>query len=288
MNSFLKKSLQQLQQRIDMNTLVRETEKQERKWLMRRWEVYDSNMLNEMKVKMAQLEWYKKCSEDKGIGYYDCYKNASDRSDLVVEKHKKFLTCYWIDTVDEVAKKPQRNGAAFTTRWLFAGTNYRRMIEPLDIAEYYRDRKTDYETKGRSKHYKQLEQWLEEDEKNASRPNNSKKQNLAGGLTEDSCFWANVEEALISCEVLTKRESKDMDTHKQILIEFEDYVWGMIENKAVSHEILLKGSSYMKWWEEYSKIIQEGIMGTSYTSSLTDFMKKKQLKQYATGCLQIG
>jgi len=87
MNSFLKKSLQQLQQRIDMNTLVRETEKQERKWLMRRWEVYDSNMLNEMKVKMAQLEWYKKCSEDKGIGYYDCYKNASDRSDLVVEKH---------------------------------------------------------------------------------------------------------------------------------------------------------------------------------------------------------
>jgi len=288
MNSFLKKSLQQLQQRIDMNTLVRETEKQERKWLMRRWEVYDSNMLNEMKVKMAQLEWYKKCSEDKGIGYYDCYKNASDRSDLVVEKHKKFLTCYWIDTVDEVAKKPQRNGAAFTTRWLFAGTNYRRMIEPLDIAEYYRDRKTDYETKGRSKHYKQLQQWLEEDEKNANLPNNSKKQNLAGGQTEDSCFWANVEEALISCEVLTKRESNDMDKHKRSLIEFEAYVWGMIKNKAVSNEIFLKRSSFMKWWEEYLKIIRKGIMGTSYTSPLTDFMNKKQFRQYAAGYLQIG
>jgi hypothetical protein len=128
--------------------------------------------------------------------------------------------------VDEVEKKPQRKGAPFTTRWLYAGTNYRRMVEPLDIAEYYRDGKTDYMAKGRSKHYTLLEKWLSEDEKPASRPNNPKKQNLKGGLTEDSCFWAYVEEALISVNVLSNgQSSNDMDKHKRSLIVFEDYVW---------------------------------------------------------------
>jgi hypothetical protein len=59
----------------------------------------------------------------------------------------------------------------------------------------------------------------------------------------------------------------------------------MIENKEVSDEIFLKGSSYMKWWEEYKKIIRKGIMGTSFTSPLTDFMLIEQFQKYATGCL---
>jgi hypothetical protein len=277
-----------------MNTLVRETEEQETNWLTSRRESHDdSDVLHKMKVNLAHLEWYKKYYEDKGIGYYDSYKNASDRSDIVAEKYKNVLKCYWIDKVEEVEKKPQWKNAAFTTRWLYAGTNYRRMIELLDIAEYYRHGKTDDKTKGRSKHYKQerskhyklLEQWLEEDEKHASLPNNLKKQNLTVGLTEDSCFWANVEEALISCEVLTTRKLNDMDKHKQSLNDFEAYVWGMLKNNAVSHAIFLKRSSFMQWWEEYLKIIRKGIMGTFYTSPLTDFMKKAQFRQYAS---QIG
>jgi hypothetical protein len=193
----------QQQSNVDMNTLIRNIERQERKWLMRRREVYDSSVLNEMKANMTQLEWYKKCCEDEEIAYYDRFKNALDSSDIKAQGFKKSLTCYWIDMVDEVEKNPQRNGASFTTRWLYAGTNYRRMVEPLDIAEYYRDGKTDYMAKGRSKHYTLLEKWLSEDVKPAaSRPNNSKKQKLADGLTEDSCFWAYVEEARISCNVL--------------------------------------------------------------------------------------
>ncbi|XP_059449360.1 senescence-associated carboxylesterase 101-like isoform X2 [Corylus avellana] len=277
--------LQLQQQSIDMNTLIRQTERRERKWLIRRREVYDSNVLSEMKVYMAQLEWYKKCCEDEEIGYYDRFKNAFDSSDIKAQGFKKSLTCYWIDMVDEVEKKPQRNGAAFTTRWLFAGTNYRRMIEPLDIAEYYRDGKTDYMAKGRSKHYTQLEKWLSEDEKPASRPNNSKKQNLAGGLTENSCFWAYVEEARISCNVLSNGESNDMDKHKRSLIVFEADVMGMLNNYAVSPEIFLNRSSFMKWWKEYLEIIRKGIMGPSHTSPFTEFMQNRQYRQYAPGCL---
>lgn len=151
------------------------------------------------------------------------------------------------------------------------------------IAGYYRDGKTDYKTEGRSKHYKQLEQWLSQD---ASHPNNSKKQNLAGGLTEDSCFWANVEEARISCKVLTNRESNYiMDKHKHSLIEFEAYVLGMLKNYAVSHEIFLQQSSFMKWWKDYLEIIRKGIMETSYSSPLTVMNNAQYRHQYATGFL---
>jgi hypothetical protein len=189
--------------------------------------------------------------------------------------------------VDEVEKNPQRNGASFTTRWLYAGTNYRRMVEPLDIAEYYRDGKTDYMAKGRSKHYTLLEKWLSEDVKPAaSRPNNSKKQKLADGLTEDSCFWAYVEEARISCNVLLGNgESNDMDKHKRSLIVFEADVMGMLKNYAVSPEIFFRQSSFMKWWKDYLEIIRKGIMGTSYTSPFTHFMQNGQFRHYAPGCL---
>jgi hypothetical protein len=159
-----------------MNKLITKT--------FRRRKVYGSNLLNKMKVYMAQLECYKKRSEELEIGCYDSFKNAFDSSDIAAQGFKNFLTGYWKDMVDEVEKNPQRKGAPFTTYWLFSGTNYRRMVEPLDIAGYYRERdgesrKTDYIAKRRSKHYKLLEQWLDEDDqRSASRPNNPKKQNL--------------------------------------------------------------------------------------------------------------
>jgi len=161
------------------------------------------------------------------------------------------------------------------------------MIEPLEIAEYYRDGKTDYIAKGRSKHYTQLEKWLSEDEKPASHPDDPKKQNLKGGLTEDSCFWAYLEEALISVNVLCNGlSSNDMDKHKRSLIQFEEYVWGMLKNYEVSPEIFLKQSSFMTWRKEYLEIIQKGIMGTYHTSPFIEFMQNSQYRQlYASGCL---
>ena len=238
---------------------------------------------------MAYLEWYKKHFKDEGIGYYDSYKNLSYISDLNVVRYKKTLTFYWEEMVDEVEKKPQKEGASFRTRYLFAGTNYRRMIEPLDIAEYYNKGLKDYINLGRPKHYKQLEQWFNETEKTASGPNESKKQNVASSLTEDSCFWAHVEEAHISCKLMSSGESSigEKESSKHNLIEFENYVLCLMKNYAVSPEIFLPRSSFMLWWKEYEEIIRKEIMGTSYTSPLTDLMKNHSYQKYATGCLEI-
>ena len=86
-------------------------------------------------------------------------------------------------------------------------------------------------------------------EKHSSVPNELKKQNVASSLIEDSCFWAHVEEALISSKFLSSGESSDeeKDFAKKELIEFEKYVFDLMKNDAVSFEIFLPGSSFMKW-----------------------------------------
>ena len=196
-SQFLK--LLQQPHNIDINTIITKTENQEKKLALFKKQVFDpSTQLNQVKVHMTNLEWYKKVAKDNKIGYYDSYKNVSHMSDLDVVKDMKTLTCYWEELVNEAEKRPQTVGASLQTRWLFGGTNYRRMIEPLDIAEYYNKGKKDYINQGRPKHYIKSEQWLNETTKPAGVPNDSMKQNVASILTEDSCFWAHVEEALIS------------------------------------------------------------------------------------------
>ena len=241
--------------------------------------------LNDIKVYMAYLEQYKKVSKDERVGYYDRYKNKLDTSDIKVEEHMRRLTYYWEEMVDQAEKRPQTVGASLRTRSLFGGTNYRRMIEPLDIADYYKAGKQDYINQGRSKHYIILEQLLKETEKPSSGPNKLKKQNVASSLTEDSCFWAHVEEARISCQLLSSGESSDekIDSAKKELIEFEKYVFDLMKNYAVSSEIFLPGSSFMKWWGEYRE-----ITGASYSSRLTNLLKNENnYEAYANGSLEF-
>lgn len=239
-----------------------------------------SRKLNDIKVKMAFLEWYKKSCKANQIGYYDSYKNNLSISDREVTKYKKFLTKYWKDMVEEAEKKPHKERVFIRSAWLFAGTNYRRMVEPLDIAEYYRTYgKRNYETEGRSKHYFLLEKWQKKEaETPAEPPSNKKKQNVAGTLTEDSCFWAKVEEAIISCELLKAPTSSAMEeqSSREYLINFERYVMEQIKNYAVSPEIFLRGSSLMKWWGMYQDIASN--------FSLVDFMKNCRSVQYEKGC----
>nr|XP_023895082.1 senescence-associated carboxylesterase 101-like isoform X2 [Quercus suber]POE57794.1 senescence-associated carboxylesterase 101 [Quercus suber] len=274
---------QQLQN-LDINSVIEKTERREKIVAISNKQAFDPTKgLNEIKVYMAYLEQYKKVSKDDRIGYYDRYKNIIDTSNIDLVKHKKILTLYWEEMVDQAEKRPQTVGASLRTRSLFGGTNYRRMIEPLDIADYYKAGKQGYINQGRPKHYIKLEQLLKETEKPSSVPNEMKKQNVASSLTEDSCFWAHVEEALISCKLLTNEGSsvEEKDFAKKELIEFEKYVLDLMKNYAVSSEIFLPGSSFMKWWGKYRE-----ITGTSYSSSLTNLLKNdNNYEAYAKGSL---
>ncbi|KAL0014238.1 hypothetical protein SO802_001307 [Lithocarpus litseifolius] len=108
--------------------------------------------------------------------------------------------------------------------------------------------------------------------------------NLIGMNTTDMDL-AHVEEALISCKLLSSGESSDeeKDSAKKKLIEFEKYVFDSMKNYAVSSEIFLPGSSFMKWWGEYRE-----ITGTSYSSSLSNLLKNdNNYEAYANGSLEF-
>ena len=109
-----------------------------------------------------------------------------------------------------------------------------------------------------------------------------KKQNVVSSLTEDSCFWAHVEEAFISCKLLTNEGSvEEKDFAKKELIEFEKYVLDLMKSYAVLFEIFLPGSSFMKWRGKYKE-----ITWTSYSSSLTNLLKNdNNYEAYAEGSL---
>ncbi|WJX37091.1 hypothetical protein P8452_24899 [Trifolium repens] len=270
----------QQQQNIDIKTLETKLKELEEIFIQQNKELFEpSKKLNDMKVHMAQLEWYKKETKNQQIGYYDSYKNMSSPFDHNVIEFHRMLTNYWEKMVEEAEMKPQKDGAAFRTRWLYGGTTYRRMVEPLAIAKYYReDGSKDYVNKKRSKHFKQLEDWLMEDSKNATSDiNSTRKKNAEAILTIDSCFWAHVEEALLLCRELKTVKEKEETLKK--LFEFEEYVYQLLKDYAISPDIFLAQSSYIRWWNEY-----KAIKGSSYTSALVNFMNDDtNFKQYAVG-----
>jgi hypothetical protein len=261
------------QQEIDINALVKKIETLEKKFISQKSQKFDpSRKLNLVKRDMAQLEWYKKISKSRNIGYYDSYKNMSLTSDHNAVGYQRNLTNYWEKMVAESLMKPQKESASLRTRWLYGGTTYRRMVEPLDIAEYYLNGGKDYVTSARSSHYKQLEDWLVEEAtaKTTSGSQNVTRDNVESILTLDSCFWAHVEEALISCKQLKDVKSNNIIEKEEAtrkLVEFENYVYGLLMEYAVSPEIFLSESSYMAWWNQYKE-----IKGSLYSSKFTYFM----------------
>ncbi|KAI9078049.1 hypothetical protein K1719_039974 [Acacia pycnantha] len=273
--------LSQIQQNVVEKLKLQEITLQQKK------DLAPSKRLNDMKMHMANLEWYKKYAKAEETGMYDMYKKHRNEGDQDIVWWKRELTLYWTEMVEEVEMKPQREGAAFRTRWLFAGTNYRRMMEPLDIADYYENGGKDYETEGRSKHYQKLEEWLKDDRTTASSSGGllctTNKKNVESILTLDSCFWARVEEALIACRDMMTKSGEECSSSRHKLSEFEEYVYELLKNYAVSPEIFLKYSTYMRWWNEY-----EMLKEASSDPKLASFMRNPDnYKLYSMGAFDF-
>ncbi|KAI6680908.1 hypothetical protein NL676_034789 [Syzygium grande] len=263
---------QSQQQNEGISALIEKIVKHEQDIIKRQREEFDpAEELDEMKVYMTFLEWYTNIcrANGQGPGYYDSFKNARERRDNGVDKYKTYLTDYWEKVVDQAEKKPLTRGVPLRPRLLFAGTNYRRTVEPLDIAEYYRRGRKDYLTHGRSKHYEQLQRWLE-DHQNSQNAGEKRKETRNNYVTKDSCFWARVEEAIRSC----RRPDRDRTGEEAKLKQFEEDVMYLINNRKVSPDIFLERSSYMQWWREYAEISKKVKGGSdSHPSELVNYMK---------------
>lgn len=250
--------------------LIRRIETKQKESLeLKAYQVGLDENLKKMKTEMAYMEWYKKLTRTLG-GYYDTYKSATTggelRSKASLVKHQRKLTKCWADSVDEAKKT---DGKDFQFRLLMAGNNYRRMVEPLVIAEYYKGYKQgqkDYWAEGRSEHFILLEKWLNE------MPATASERSKACCFNEDSCFWAHVEEALILVSMLSNVESSPENEELfRKLNQFEKYVMDSIKRNILDPEVFLEQSSYMKWWSKYS-----AKKGSSYDSPLAKYMRDKE------------
>ncbi|KAJ4960954.1 hypothetical protein NE237_020864 [Protea cynaroides] len=267
------------QEHMEEDDLITEMERQERKIYrehVKRISETDRR-LNEMKVNLARLEWYKKISSTElPMGYYDCYKKKPFWRDIHVVKYSRALTKYWKDVVNEAETNPPKLGTPLPTRLLYGGANYRKMVEPLDIADHYKQSNTSYRKEGRSKHYKLLETWQHEMERGGyTRKSDSR--DRAATMTQDSCFWADVEDAIILTNSLKNGEAVGgpEESHIQKLEKFEDHMMSLIDGLAVSPEIFLEKSTLMQWWKEYQKIPDRNP-----GSRFANFMKNKLYQRY--------
>ncbi|KAH9313708.1 hypothetical protein KI387_022335, partial [Taxus chinensis] len=150
--------------------------------------------LDEMQNCMAKLEWYKtSCEEDGFSDYYNCFKTHKTEKELKANKNRFKLAAFWDGITELVEKEELPKDLQTQEKWVNAGTEYRLLVEPLDIARYYRLGKHEelghYLVHGRPKRYRLLQKWLEDKERKGGMESRKRTE-----PAQDSCFWASVEE----------------------------------------------------------------------------------------------
>jgi len=202
---------------------------------------------------MAELEWYKeRCEKEDGIPYYDCFKKHG-KKEIDTNLRTEKLAEFWDGVIEMWERDELPSDFQSQNKWINAGNTYRKLVEPLDIAYHYRtgNANTKYLPDGRPRCYKILQKWMEEKEKTRN-SRGQRPRTISASLTEDSCFWAYVEEALKGLEDLNQGEHQS----PQSLEQFEEYVTTVKKTLSISSDVYLEGSSFMTWsegWEKYKK-----------------------------------
>ncbi|KAK7399355.1 hypothetical protein VNO78_10537 [Psophocarpus tetragonolobus] len=215
----------------------------------------------------AQIEWYKTwCEEqDDQIGYYDSFKSrdsSSSKRDMKININRCKLARFWNNIIDMLERGELPHDFDKRAKWVNTSHFYKLLVEPLDIAEYYgkgmHRTKGHYMQHGRERRYEIFDRWWKDKTVTSTtgREENKERSNFAS-LTQDSCFWARVEEARdwLNC---VRRET---DTNKLAVLwdkieNFEKYAIDLIENKEVSRDVLFKNSSYSIWVEDLRELKQ--------------------------------
>lgn len=199
----------------------------------------------------AQIEWYKescdKCSDQ--MGYYDSFKQrGASKRDFKVNMNRIKLAQFWDSLINKLEANELPYDFHKRAKWVNASQFYKLLVEPLDIAEYYRNgmhrEKGHYMQHGRERRYKIFDKWW-------GTENHPSARSRFASSTQDSCFWAHVEEAR---DMLTKVRAEGDARMLEDITKFDQYAKKLIENKEVSADVLAKNSSYTKFIEEWEEL----------------------------------
>ncbi|XP_048127990.1 lipase-like PAD4 isoform X2 [Rhodamnia argentea] len=214
----------------------------------------------------AQLEWYKaRCDESEDqLGYYDTFKEyGASRRESTIDMNLFRLAAFWNDVVGMVERNELSYDFHRRSKWNNAAHFYRLLAEPLEIARYYRRgmhrQKGHYIKHGRDRRFQILDRWWNRRIAVAAQEpqqiNNKRSRSRHTSFTQDSLFWAKVEEAKDWLKHVRKeRDSNKLGSLLANMKDFEKYANELIARKEVSIDVLAKNSSYSLWAEDWKAL----------------------------------
>ncbi|PQQ08457.1 protein EDS1L-like [Prunus yedoensis var. nudiflora] len=145
-----------------------------------------ASKVEELKEEMKKLEDYRDFYKEKEGGYYQAFKIQSEKKDFDANVSRLVLAGIWDEIIEMLKKYELPDEFEGTEKWIELGTKFRDLVEPLDIANYYRHAKGKryMDRGGRPKRYKYTQRWLEHYQKVEP-----------GACGKSSCFYAEEEES---------------------------------------------------------------------------------------------
>lgn len=194
-----------------------------------------------MKRLMEVLEGYREKSVIRNVGWYDAFKLQETEQDFIANVKRLELAGIWDEIIELLKRYELPDEFEGEKEWVDLGTSFRRLVEPLDIANYYRHAKNEglggpYVNKGRRpKRYIYTQRWREHDLK------------MIPGTSGESHFWAEVE------ELCSKTSSRDESELWAKVLQLEKDVLGWAEQKDLGGDVFLEKSTLVKWWKTLPK-----------------------------------
>ncbi|CAI8597705.1 unnamed protein product [Vicia faba] len=187
-----------------------------------------------MEEKMKEVEKYREMWGHQKKGYYDGFKDQEDPEDFKANVKRLDLAGVWDEIIEKLLNYELPDEFEGVEDWIEAGTKFRRLVEPLDIANYYRhsrnrDGRAYMDKGGRPKRYRYTQRWLEHRERRKE-----------GGYSE-SCFWAEVEDL--------SNDKKSFEDVKERVSALEDQIEEWYKKGEVGKDVFLEGSTFVKWWK---------------------------------------
>ncbi|MFS7912454.1 putative carboxylesterase [Helianthus anomalus] len=175
---------------------------------------------------------YQKACNDRKIGYYDAFKIQKGTSDFNANVKRLELAGIWDEIVEMLKRYELPDGFESRPEWVELGTKFRKLVEPLDIANYYRHSKdedtgTYLRDGGRPKRYKYTQRWHE----HAHRLNE--------GSSSETIFWAKVEEL----------RRKPFAEVKDQIVGLEKQVREWVRTEELKNDVFLEKSTFVEWWK---------------------------------------
>ncbi|KAK4579746.1 hypothetical protein RGQ29_029420 [Quercus rubra] len=190
----------------------------------------------EKAMKYLREDYQLNCGH-RGLGCYDALKLQESSKDFDADGKRLELAGIWDEIIKMLKRYELPDAFECQNDWIDLGTRYRRLVEPLDIANYYRHLKNEdtgaYMDRGRPKRHKFTQRWFE----NAER--------MPAESSWESCFWAKVEELRIKTSNTGGFAQVKI---KEEVLKLEEQVQIWTKGGELGKDVFLEKSTFMKWW----------------------------------------